>query len=1151
MPTGVLHLKEVDTDEITLDGTLSVSGASTLEGATVAHSTLSVGGAATLADANAANVNAANVNVSGTLSVAGQTTMGGNIIPDTNDAYDIGSPEFKIRDLYVSDNSIWVGDDMKISNDGGKLKFRKRKTNVVPRAILDAGANAGHANEQATADAALAHAGVANVSDMKLQHWFKFMRTLNSLAKITDIFRDTDDDYEESSASDAWKEISGTNKIYTNSVVGVGTSDPDDTLHVKGSFKVESDTGFQLIRSTVGADDPQLIIDTKQFGVDETIEDLTGQGLSKFTKLYRVYGTNSEGYGRDWYWGLANDDYTNISLAVGGESGGNDPDLAFTFTTASELHCNKVYAALGGNADTATRLATPRKINGVDFDGTQDITIDTGSDGVDGITSLNGNIGIGTTSDPKQKLQVNGNVYFTGTEPGNVLHGDKKLALQSDSTVLIVCDTNDTTGDGSGGDIIFGSGTPYDTNTNKDFTWSQLYPTGAMKPRNERMRIKGSGNVGIGTTTPGSLLSVESTNGNHLRLNYDPDWYNVIERDSAGKLNFKGRDGPGAALNTYMTMVPYTGNVGIGTTNPLDGLHTNTMRVGNWNGGGNGFKFSMDDNAHLRIQYMAGTTVHSHVMSMDYHTGRVGIGATNPVHKLHIYDNSSDPLYLKIQAEASNRAGIILSEDSADHAVIEYDGTGTDAENYLAFCSGIPGWTARGDGLNFIPSNGRVGIGTSSPIAKLHVKSADREALHIQKTSNADGVGISFSDLTDNSQNGFLTYYHRDTQSYGTGNMFKFSTDQGSETFAVGGTLMIGVDGKDAGQFGTSGNQARQQIFIQATYGGNTSASYGWWIGTQNEGNLDSDNDLYFGAKEGSAQHVNGWILDQAFTQMNFTGQHRTFVRGMPANKIEGNEGLIVCADLNEFIRMSGGVACGNEAITINESLPLVSLSRKAKDKKCFGVLSASEDPDKRVEYNGNFASLMRKEEGDTRVYVNSVGEGGVWVINTNGSLESGDYITTSEVPGYGMKQDDDLLHNYTVAKTLMDCDFNPKIQKKKKILKELKSIDCWARYRNAKITAGEYEELPDNERLHKDGEYFKVIEEELLKKDPYNEDFVHEKRDEWKNVLDVNGELQWEMEEEEEKAYKIRYLDAKGHITTKENAVHVAAFVGCTYHCG
>ena len=81
----------------------------------------------------------------------------------------------------------------------------------------------------------------------------------------------------------------------------------------------------------------------------------------------------------------------------------------------------------------------------------------------------------------------------------------------------------------------------------------------------------------------------------------------------------------------------------------------------------------------------------------------------------------------------------------------------------------------------------------------------------------------------------------------------------------------------------------------------------------------------------------------------------------------------------------------------------------------------------------------MQKEEGDTRVYVNSVGEGAVWVTNINGTLESGDYITTSNVSGYGMKQNDDILHNYTVAKILMDCDFNPVTQPKRIIKKEPK----------------------------------------------------------------------------------------------------------------
>ena len=58
------------------------------------------------------------------------------------------------------------------------------------------------------------------------------------------------------------------------------------------------------------------------------------------------------------------------------------------------------------------------------------------------------------------------------------------------------------------------------------------------------------------------------------------------------------------------------------------------------------------------------------------------------------------------------------------------------------------------------------------------------------------------------------------------------------------------------------------------------------------------------------------------------------------------------------------------------------------------------------------------------RIRVNSVGEGSIWVTNINGNLENGDYITSSAIPGYGKRQNDDLLHNYTVAKSTMSCDF-------------------------------------------------------------------------------------------------------------------------------
>jgi hypothetical protein len=54
---------------------------------------------------------------------------------------------------------------------------------------------------------------------------------------------------------------------------------------------------------------------------------------------------------------------------------------------------------------------------------------------------------------------------------------------------------------------------------------------------------------------------------------------------------------------------------------------------------------------------------------------------------------------------------------------------------------------------------------------------------------------------------------------------------------------------------------------------------------------------------------------------------------------------------------------------------------------------------------------------GTIRCGIASLGEGFINVCSQNGDIECGDYICSSDVRGKGMKQDDDLLHNYTVAK--------------------------------------------------------------------------------------------------------------------------------------
>ena len=307
----------------------------------------------------------------------------------------------------------------------------------------------------------------------------------------------------------------------------------------------------------------------------------------------------------------------------------------------------------------------------------------------------------------------------------------------------------------------------------------------------------------------------------------------------------------------------------------------------------------------------------------------------------------------------------------------------------------------------------------------------------------------------------------------------------------------------------------------------------------------------------------------------------RDSIKDVPFTKANDLEGLIVSANQNKYIKMNGGIEAGSNAITTNESLPVVTISNTSKDKKCFGVISASEDPETREDDYGNLVSVIMKESGDTRVYINSVGEGAIWVTNINGNLESGDYITTSNVTGYGMRQDSEFLANYTVAKITMDCDFEPVTQPIQQIVKELSNVNYWIETTYSNVALEEYSNLiEENRRTVTTTEYsndegnisvseysnlesnvqatYSEIETityqriERTESTTEHEGWTHEVRQEPVNVLDEHGQLQWEDHPTDtEKAYKIRYLTSDGTQTDEANAVHIAAFVGCTYHCG
>jgi hypothetical protein len=292
-------------------------------------------------------------------------------------------------------------------------------------------------------------------------------------------------------------------------------------------------------------------------------------------------------------------------------------------------------------------------------------------------------------------------------------------------------------------------------------------------------------------------------------------------------------------------------------------------------------------------------------------------------------------------------------------------------------------------------------------------------------------------------------------------------------------------------------------------------------------------------------------------------------------------------------------VNIGMNAITINESLPVVSISNKDNDKSCFGVISKSEDPSMRSDNYGRFVTILNKELGDTRYYINSVGEGAIWVTNKNGNLFSGDLITTSTIPGYGQKQSSNYFTNYTVAKITMDCNFNPNTQFVQRIkrsgdivysytpahnyptdaLPEYLKLSDMLNGINKTLSDNSYNEIPDNWKPYfLMSSYFDQDKQSntwsftprfeptiSINETDYNnlddiEKLNYRRINGIYNVLDDYNQIQFEDTEETEVAYNIRYLMPDSSIINKETYttllinnedVYIAAFVSCTYHCG
>ena len=474
-----------------------------------------------------------------------------------------------------------------------------------------------------------------------------------------------------------------------------------------------------------------------------------------------------------------------------------------------------------------------------------------------------GNLGIGTTS-PTRDLHIGTTASTsTATPKGMSLGGTYSNSAGSNPKLE-----------------VWGNGSAYmgfgvSSNTLEYLLSQTSYKHVFYAAGSPLMTILGTGNVGIGTTSPSENLHISSaisdvlvestTAGNASRYmlkTTSREWR--LGTHSGMSDNFWIYD---VNTATYPFVINTNGNVGIGTTNPVYNLDIVGsggaddrvfLRVKSNASSGDGdailyldsalfgesdIDFMHDGSLNWRIRTgdAAGSTntnlniqnaSANNVLTLEQN-GFVGVGTNNPERNLHVFkgessgaaansdstlvlENSSHT-YVQFLTPTTSESGLLFGDSDNDRGALTYNHS-TDSMNFRIAANT----------RMFINSSGSVGMGTTSPATQLDVSGAttlrgEVRVAHVssngilQLTGGDTSAGVNSRTQIAFGYAGAATYEHylvtRHNGAGGSGNAIDFYVSDGnsSGTYPTNAVHNLTLDGGNVG-IGTTSPSHKLQV---------------------------------------------------------------------------------------------------------------------------------------------------------------------------------------------------------------------------------------------------------------------------------------------------------------------------------------------------